>query len=278
MIKGSFPIRNLVIDMDGVLWRGDTPMPGLVEFFNALRVLDMGFILATNNATKTVSHYVEKLARLGANVPAEQILTSAEATATYLDDRYLPGTSVSVIGESGLQSVLEEHGFKVKKLDGSLDDDERVEVVVVGLARDVCYGQLANATLLIGRGATFIGTNPDPSLPTEIGAVPGAGALLAFLEASTGVQPVVIGKPNPALFQQAMKQIEAVPSRTAMVGDRIGTDIAGGHAAGMATILLLSGATRRDDVDAAHVSPDWIFENIQSLTEFLWLNASSTGS
>ena len=82
MIKGSFPIRNLVIDMDGVLWRGDTPMPGLVEFFNALRVLDMGFILATNNATKTVSHYVEKLARLGANVPAEQILTSAEATAT----------------------------------------------------------------------------------------------------------------------------------------------------------------------------------------------------
>lgn len=278
MFKDDFPIRNLIIDMDGVLWRGDTPMPGLVEFFSALRALHMGFMLATNNATKTVSQYVDKLAHLGVDVPAGQILTSAEATATFLDRHYPRGTSVSVIGEHGLRSVLAEHGFRVKEIGGPLADDDRTEVVVVGLARDVCYRQLANATLLIGRGAMFIGTNPDPTLPTEVGAVPGAGALLAFLEASTGVKPVVIGKPNRAIFDQALKQIKALPAETAMVGDRIGTDIAGGQAAGLPTILLLSGATHRADAEAALVSPDWIFDDIQSLTEFLWLNASGTAS
>jgi 4-nitrophenyl phosphatase len=272
MGEKGLPIRNLILDMDGVLWRGDTAVPGLVEFFSTLRALNIGFILATNNATKTVSQYVEKLARLGVNLPAKQILTSAEATATYLYRHYPPGTSVYVIGEEGLQSVLVEHGFTVRAVDDPLGNDERVEVVVVGLAREVCYRQLANAALLIRRGAKFIGTNPDPTLPTEIGAMPGAGALLAFLEASTGTKPLVIGKPNRAIFEQALKQIKAFPGETAMVGDRIGTDIAGGRAAGLWTILLLSGATGRSEAEASPISPDWIFDDIQSLAEFLRLN------
>jgi 4-nitrophenyl phosphatase len=273
MFKDGARIRNLIIDMDGVLWRGDTPMPGLVEFFEALRALEMRFMLATNNATKTVSQYVEKFSRFGVNIPAGQILTSAEATATYLDYHYPQGTSVYVIGEHGLRTVLAEHGFMVMDIEGPVAAHKKADVVVVGLARDACYRQLANAALLIGRGATFVGTNPDPSLPTEIGAMPGAGALLAFLEASTGVKPVVIGKPNKAIFEQALKQIEAMPAETAMVGDRIGTDIVGGQDAGLSTILLLSGTARREDVGAAQVSPDWIFDDIQSLTEFLRLNA-----
>jgi 4-nitrophenyl phosphatase len=273
MFKDGARIRNLIIDMDGVLWRGDTAMPGLVEFFEALRALEMGFMLATNNATKTVSQYVDKFSRFGVNIPAGQILTSAEATATFLDHHYPQGTSVYVIGEHGLRTVLADHGFMMREKDRPVASDERSDVVVVGLARDVCYRQLANAALLIGRGATFVGTNPDPSLPTEIGAMPGAGALLAFLEASTGIKPVVIGKPNKAIFEQALKEIEAMPAETAMVGDRIGTDIVGGQAAGLSTILLLSGAARREDIDAAQVSPDWIFNDIQSLTEFLWLKA-----
>ena len=108
--------------------------------------------------------------------------------------------------------------------------------------------------------------------------MPGAGALLAFLEAATDVKPVFIGKPNRAIFEQALKQIEAVPAETAMVGDRIGTDIAGGQAAGLPTILLLSGATRREEADAALISPDWIFDDIQSLTEFLRLSVQGATS
>ena len=137
------------------------------------------------------------------------------------------------------------------------------------MTRHVCYKQLASASHFINKGATFVGTNPDVTFPTEIGPLPGAGSILAFIETATGVEPIVIGKPNRAVFDEAIGRLSGTPSDTAMVGDRLNTDIAGGHEAGLRTILLLSGISSRTDLLNSPVQPDWIFSDLRELTSFL---------
>ena len=250
-------LRHLIIDMDGVLYRGDEAIPGTKGFLRFLREQSISFVLATNNSTRTPQQYVDKLSSMGVLVHAEEILTSAQATAGYLAIVAPPGTRVFVIGQDGLQAALREEGF-------ALAEDD-VEFVVAGMDFGICYERLAEATLLIRAGAQFVGTNPDLTFPNERGIVPGAGSLLAFLEAATGVTPTVIGKPGTAMMEQALALMNAAAGTTAMLGDRLETDILAGQRAGLPTLLVLSGITDEALLAASPIQPDLIFRDVGHL-------------
>jgi 4-nitrophenyl phosphatase len=250
-------IRALIVDMDGVLWRGDAALPGLIEFFDLLRGRSISFRLATNNSSKTPGQYVDKLASMGIEVTPDYILTSAVATAQHLAAT-APGASVYVIGRDGLRQAALDYGLH-------LSSGGRADFVAVGWDPELTYSQLCEAALLIQAGAKFIGCNPDRTLPGERGLLPGNGANLAFLQASTEVAPLIIGKPERTMFDAALKAMEADPEYTAMLGDRLETDIVGGQRAGLRTILVLSGASDEADLAASPVKPDWVFDSIREL-------------
>jgi 4-nitrophenyl phosphatase len=254
-------LDGLVLDMDGVLWRGMEPMPGLVPFFDALRQQGIGFILATNNSTRTLAQYVDKLAGMGVEIRPDQVITSACAAADYLLTLAEPGTPVYAVGEEGVTDALISRGFRVTA--------EGAQFVVAGLDRCFTYDKMAQAMQLILKGASYIGTNPDVTLPTPADPLPGAGAVLAGISAAAGVEPLIIGKPEALMFQQALLRLGTRPERTAMVGDRLETDILGGCNAGLRTILVLSGVTQRDDLADSPLQPDWVFEDLQVLTAAL---------
>jgi 4-nitrophenyl phosphatase len=257
-------IRHLIIDMDGVLWRGETPMDGLQAFFASLRHHHVDFVLATNNASRTPEQYADKLARFGVEIPTERILTSALVAAAYLATLAPPGTRVYAIGEDGARRALEQQGFV---LSGGIDDG--AEYVVVGWDRQLTWNKLATAALLIHSGAGFIGTNPDLNFPTELGPVPGNGAQLAAIELTTGVAPVIVGKPEPRMYEEAMRRMGAQHNTTAVLGDRLDTDIAGGVRAGLPAILVLSGITTEADLALSPVRPDLVCKDIKELIQ-IW--------
>jgi 4-nitrophenyl phosphatase len=248
-------ITHLIIDMDGVLYRGDEPLPGLRQFFAFLRQKPIPFILATNNSTHTPEQYVDKLARMGVSVSPPEILTSGQATARALAREYPPGTRVHVFGMPSFREAMLKEGFVLA--------DEDVAVVAASMDRAVTYEKLKRATLLIRAGARFFATNRDPTYPSEEGLLPGTGTMIAALETASGVKPTVIGKPEPAMFQLAMAQMGARPETTATIGDRLETDILGGQRAGLTTICVLSGASSRAEAEAFR--PDYIFEDIADL-------------
>lgn len=230
-------IRAVVMDMDGVLWRGDEPLPAMHETFEWLRESETPFVLATNNSSKTQADYVAKLSRLGvADVPESAIVTSGTATAAYMQKHYPAGTPVDVVGMDGLRRILDAAGF-------DLSGAEMPQVVVAGIDFRLTYDTLKRAALHIRAGADFVGTNPDLTFPSPEGLVPGAGSVLAALEAATDTAPVVIGKPSTPMFETALETLGTAPEETLMIGDRLNTDISGGQAAGMKTALLFTGVT-----------------------------------
>ncbi len=250
-------IHHLIVDMDGVLWRGDKAMGGLKPFFSFLRRQEMPFILATNNSTRTPDQYVNKLAGFGVRVSVEKILTSSLVSAATLADIAPSGSRVFVIGEEGVRQALRDQGFIL--------NGEQAEYVVVGWDRDLSWEKLATASVLIHGGAGFLGTNPDVTFPTERGPLPGNGALLAALEASTGVEPLITGKPAPRMYEEALRRMDATPDTTAMIGDRLDTDIAGASRAGLKTILVLSGISTEEDLASSPVKPDVVCSDIHEL-------------
>ena len=252
-------IRHVIIDMDGVLWRGDEPLPGLTDFFSFLRGQDIGFILATNNASQTPESYADKIARFGVEVPVDCVLTSSLVVAAYLADVAPFGAPVFAIGETGLVRALEEKGFVLQ--------NEDADYVVVGWDRDLTYEKLTTASLLIHAGAEFVGTNPDVTYPTEAGPAAGNGAILAAVRAATGVKPVVTGKPQPRMYQEALRRLGADPTTTAMIGDRLDTDILGAARVGLTTVLTLSGISTREELGSSSVTPDLVCENLADLTD-----------
>ncbi len=264
----SIPINNLILDMDGVLWRGETPMPGLVDFFTTLDDAGIGYILATNNATKTAVMYSERLRRFGVTIPPEKILTSAEATATYLAGLYKPGSPVYVIGAKGLHDAVTDKGFRVIS-PAEVRAGGMAVSVVAGLSPQMTYEELAMGAHQINQGVPFVGSNPDLTYPTEIGPLPGSGAVLAFISAATGVEPTIIGKPGAILFLEAVNRLGGNMDTVAMVGDRLSTDIYGAKAAGLRAILVLSGISTREEAAAGLVQPDYIFSDITELASFL---------
>lgn len=252
-------IKAFIIDMDGVLYVGQHRLPGARQSLSYLEEHHIPFILATNNSTLTPTQYVAKLRAMGIEVAQDRILTSGQATALYLSQVAPARARVYAIGEAGLISPLKEQGFHLA--------EKEVDYVVVGLDRQLTYEKLTLATLAIRAGATFIGTNPDTTLPTEQGLVPGTGAALAALEAATGESPLIIGKPEPILLRLAMGRMGLPSEGVAIIGDRLETDILGGRKAGITTILVLSGITDREELATSPYQPDFVFDSIADFLE-----------
>jgi 4-nitrophenyl phosphatase len=255
--------RYLITDMDGVLWRGHEPMPGLVEFFQFMRQRDIQFVCATNNASTLVEKLSDRLQGWGADVLPDEIVTSSSATADYLTTILPAGARLYVIGMEGLRVPLHHKGFEFA--------EDKVDAVVVGIDWNVTYNQLKRAALNIRAGARFIGTNGDRTFPTPEGIVPGNGALLAAIEAATDVKPIVIGKPEPVLYQMSLKSMNAVPEQTLVLGDRLETDILGAVRLNLKSALVLSGVTTREQLAASDYQPDGVFADIAALKS-AWAN------
>ena len=250
-------ITNLIIDMDGVLYRGDEPVAGLHDFFAFMRGQPIPFILATNNSTRTQQQYVEKMAGLGVQILPKEVLTSGLTVARVLAHEYPAGTRVHVFGMLSLKQAIADQGFHLV--------DEAPDIVVASLDRDITYNKCKRAALFILGGARFVATNLDPNVPTSEGLLPGTGSMIALLETATGVKPTAVGKPEAAMFEIAMELMGAKPETTAMIGDRLDTDILGAQRAGLTSILVLSGSSSREEAEA--YQPDFIFEDIAELLQ-----------
>ncbi len=252
-------LRGLILDMDGVLWRGQEPIGDLPQIFTKIRHLGLGVVLATNNTANTPTQYAHKLLGFGIELDPHQIVNSAMATAHYLQKLYPQGGEVFVVGERSLIHTIEAAGFNVT--------GENPLAVVAAMDRGINYEILTKATLHIRRGVPFIGTNPDKTFPIPEGQAPGAGAILAALEAATGVTPLIMGKPQPEMYYLALDRLGLTPQETLVVGDRLETDIAGAQKAGCPTALVLSGVTNREAAQCWTPTPDLITEDLFSVLE-----------
>jgi 4-nitrophenyl phosphatase len=250
-------ITHLLIDMDGVLYRGNTPMPRLWEFMDFLRRAPVPFMLITNNSTRTPQQYASKLAGMGVQISPGEVLTSGQATARFLARDCPPGTRVHVFGQDSLRQAIEAEGFVLA--------DQDVAIVVASMDRQVTYEKLKRATLLIRGGARFVATNLDPTSPSEEGMLPGTGSLIAALATAAETTPVAVGKPELAMYQLALDALSARAGTAAILGDRVDTDLEGGQRAGCRTIGVLSGSSSRAEMEA--FGPDFLFEDISALLD-----------
>jgi 4-nitrophenyl phosphatase len=262
-LRSTLPeVRGLILDMDGVLWEGDSPLPGMAELFRFLRERGIRLILATNNASKTPAQYQEKLARMGVAVAREEILTSAIATAEYLHSEARPGDRAFIIGEDGLIQAVRSAGVEI-----AAPDDVHAQFVVVGMDRTLSWKKLGTATINIHNGARFIGTNGDLTFPTERGITHGNGAILAALSAASGVRPKIIGKPQPMILTMAVRRLSLPKSRVIAVGDRLETDILGARKAGLRSVLVMTGVTRKSDLKRSRIRPTWVVNDLPALLQ-----------
>jgi 4-nitrophenyl phosphatase len=253
-------VRGFILDMDGVIYRGAAALPGAVDFLASLRAANVPFLFLTNNATTPPRLVAERLEGMGISADASEVLTSSEATAATLAAE-MPGCRVLVVGEVGIREALTDAGLRLTEA------YDQADAVVVGMDRTCTYAKLRDAALAIQRGAHFIATNTDRTLPTEIGFIPGAGALVGAVEIATGIAPRVIGKPSRDLFAFALGRLGTPPDRTAAVGDRPETDIVGGQRAGLRTVAVLSGAGTADEFAALDPPPDWTFQDLEELRQ-----------
>jgi 4-nitrophenyl phosphatase len=254
-------IQALILDMDGVLWRDTEPIGDLPALFNEIELLGWKTVYVTNNATRSVSQYAEKLSSFGINAVQEQIINSGLATAMYLKERHPTGGPVYIIGEEGLFDSLEEHGF--------WQSTEAPLAVIASLDRELTYEKLKVGSTFIRSGVTFLGTNPDPSLPTPGGYIPGTGSILAALEAATGIKPIIMGKPSPTMYQIALTSLRIEPEHALVVGDQMPTDIAAGIEAGCLTALVLTGVSDEKTPNSYKYKPNFIAPSLSHLIDNL---------
>ncbi|HEY9525273.1 MAG TPA: HAD-IIA family hydrolase [Thermopolyspora sp.] len=254
------PIEYWLSDMDGVLVHEGRPVPGADEFIRRLRELDRPFLVLTNNSTYTPRDLSVRLRGAGLEVPQESIWTSALATAKFLTDQR-PGGSAYVIGEAGLTTALHEAGYVLTDLDP--------DYVVLGETRTYSFTAITQAVRLIDGGARFIATNPDPVGPSTEGSLPACGAVAAMITKATGVEPYFVGKPNPMMMRSALNVIGGHSETTAMIGDRMDTDIVAGIEAGLHAILVLTGVTTKDQIDRYPFRPSQVVESVADLVGML---------
>ena len=257
--------RGFVFDMDGVLYRGDEPLGGVGALLDALALRERPYMLATNNSMSTPASYVTKLARMGIEVPAENILTAGLATRDYLLETLPPESGLFVVGMPALREQLFTDTPFYPVQYG--EEDPAAVVVALDLAFD--YGKLKAASAAIRGGARFVATNADATLPTESGLVPGAGSIVAAVAVASGVAPTVIGKPETPLLVQSLHRMGVAPEDAVMIGDRLDTDIVAGHRAGMLTVLVLTGVSTRDELADTPVLPDLVVTDLTSVLDAL---------
>jgi 4-nitrophenyl phosphatase len=254
-------IKALIIDMDGVLWKGDTPIGDLPSIFRRIRDRGLKFVFATNNGTKTPEEYQQKLADLGVDIEPWQIVTSAMGIAFLLAQKYPRGTKVFMIGENGIRLALEEKGFEIL----SVEDAAQAQAVIMGIDHDINFDKIAEATLLVRQGIPFYTTNTDRTFPTPRGEIPGSGAWVSIITTATNIQPIIAGKPFPFLMELALERLGTQKDETVVVGDRLETDIAAGQAVGCPTALVLSGVSTREQADEWKPGIDFIADDLSSL-------------
>lgn len=256
-------IQSLILDMDGVLWRGDAPIGDLPSIFAQLRARGLRFVFATNNGSRTPEQYVARLATFGVQAEPWQIITSSLVLADMLAKQFTPpqGQRVFAIGETGLVTALQEKGFQII----SLEEAEQADIVAMGIDRQINFQKMIEATLLVRRGVPFYATNPDKTFPTPRGEIPGAGAWISVVITATGVEPVYAGKPAPHLLELARERLETPKEATLVVGDRLETDILAAKTAGLPCALVLSGVSTREQAAVWNPPPDFIADDLNAL-------------
>jgi NagD protein len=249
-------IRSWLMDMDGVLVREEVAVPGAGEFLGRLGELGIPFLVLTNNSMYTRRDLAARLRRSGLEVPEESIWTSALATAAFLEDQR-PGGTAFVVGEAGLTTALHSSGYTMT--------DNDPDYVVLGETRTYSFERITRAIRLIVDGARFIATNPDNIGPTPDGPLPATGSVAALISRATGVDPYYVGKPNPLMMRSALNAIDAHSETTAMIGDRMDTDVVSGLEAGLEAILVLTGVTGPGETERYPYRPARIVESIAEL-------------
>ncbi|PKN98200.1 MAG: haloacid dehalogenase [Chloroflexi bacterium HGW-Chloroflexi-4] len=260
-ISNHQPIKSLILDMDGVLWRENAPIGDLAAVFDGFSRAGLKVMLATNNATRTPAQYLQKIAGFGAQLEEAQVVNSSMGVAYLLKKRFPEGGPVYILGEIGLTTALNAAGF--------YHSEEPGLAVIGSMDRDITFWKLKAATLLIRRGIPFYFTNPDRTFPTPEGIIPGAGAILAALETATDVSPIIAGKPGTTLFDFALERLGTLPQETLVVGDRLETDILGGQRAGCKTALVLSGISTQEEANAWQPYPDLVINELSDLLKAL---------
>ncbi|WP_405799069.1 HAD-IIA family hydrolase [Streptomyces sp. NBC_01506] len=254
------PIESWLTDMDGVLVHEGTPIPGAEAFIKRLRDSGKPFLVLTNNSIYTPRDLQARLSRMGLAVPVDNIWTSALATAKFLDVQR-PGGTAYVIGEAGLTTALHDIGYILT--------DHDPDYVVLGETRTYSFESLTKAIRLINDGARFICTNPDETGPSAEGPLPAAGSVAALITKATGKDPYFAGKPNPLMMRTGLNAIGAHSETSAMIGDRMDTDVLAGLEAGMETFLVLTGLTKPADVDRYPFRPSTIVDSIADLVDLV---------
>ena len=254
------PICSWLMDMDGVLVHEEDAIPGADQWVARLREREIPFLVQTNNSIYTRRDLAARLRTSGLDVPEESIWTSALATAKFLEDQR-PGGSAFVIGEAGLTTALHASGYTLT--------ERSPDYVVLGETRTYSFERITLAIRLIDSGARFIATNPDATGPTLEGPLPATGSVAALISRATGVDPYFVGKPNPLMMRSALNAIDAHSETTAMIGDRMDTDIVSGLEAGMHTILVLSGLTTRDEAERYPYRASRIIDSVAELLDEL---------
>jgi NagD protein len=251
-------IESWLMDMDGVLVHEESAIPGADRFLLALRERSIPFLVLTNNSIYTQRDLSARLRASGLEVPEESIWTSALATAKFLEEQR-PGGSAFVIGEAGLTTALHQSGYTLTERDP--------DYVVLGETRTYSFERITQAIRLIAAGARFIATNPDPSGPSPDGPLPATGSVAALISKATEVEPYYVGKPNPLMMRSALNAIDAHSETTAMIGDRMDTDIVSGLEAGLETVLVLTGVSTRESAERFPFRPSRTLESVADLAE-----------
>jgi len=247
-------IKAVILDMDGVLWKMDTPLCDLQKLFASFKANQIQVVTATNNGTSTVDQYLQKFDKFGVKLDSNQVVTSAMALGYLLKRHYPNGGPLYIVGEQALIDTLADYSF--------YHDESNPQAVAAGLSRYLSYNMIKDASMRIQGGLPFFFTNPDPTFPTPEGNFPGAGTMLAALEAASGKKAIIAGKPQPYMYKLAMEITRTDPGNTLAIGDRLDTDILGGQRASCRTALVLSGISDKTDLENWNPKPDIVINNI----------------